>query len=87
MEVKDALDNFCHPLGVVAAGRGFVVYPGGIYSHPPRGRACGAAHPTDHGQKGGLTSDRRMRSIIWPPGEDLGGTTEYARNHGFEVNR
>jgi uncharacterized protein DUF5670 len=30
MEVKDAVDDFCHPLGVVVSRRDFVVHPGGF---------------------------------------------------------
>jgi hypothetical protein len=86
VEVNDALDDFCHPLGVVAVGRCFVVHPRGIYSHPPRGRSCGAAHPTDHGQKGGLTAAAAGCKVFSTPAEVAGGTTEYARNHSFEVN-
>jgi hypothetical protein len=86
VEVKDALDDFCNPLGVVAVGRGFVVHAGRIHSYPPRGRSCRTAHSTDHGQKSGLTARAAGCKVLLPPGKNAGGTTEYARNHEFEVN-
>jgi hypothetical protein len=91
-EVKDALDDFCHPLGAVACWRSFVVHPGGIYSHPSRGRTCGAAHPTDHGSKSCLVEEPFNKELFNFDGRfnfraaacdafrrrenDAGGTTE-----------
>jgi hypothetical protein len=100
-EVNDALDDFCHPLSAVVSGRSFVVHPGGIYSHPSRGRSSGAGHSTHYRQKGGLTSaaatrenrreTSRMRKIltrnISSPAEHADGTTKNAsQTHRFEVN-
>lgn len=65
-EVKDALDDFCNPLGSMAVGNSEFLHAGRIHSHTARDCSSSVADPIDPGPQAGCLTACRVDSIRLP---------------------